>query len=122
MFKIKLNNNVSECESTELMTSGSVKSGEILFTFSPEWNNLRKTAVFETDQGYVGEVEILNENEPVVIPSEAFKKPYVNLYVGVFGENDVEEDPPYFIEYRRNKIRICSTFTCLGQIELGARK
>ena len=68
---------------SQVLTSGMV-GRRVRFLFSPEWENLRKTAVFTA-----GEVtrDVTEVREEAVIPARVLEKPLEQLYVGIYGTN-----------------------------------
>lgn len=70
------------------MTSGSVNVYEARFEFSPDWEGLTRTAVFEA--GPERRSVLLDESGQCVIPWEVLMVPGVQLTAGVYGERDGE--------------------------------
>lgn len=66
----------------ETLTSGASGIYEALFTFSPEWDGLIKTAVFKAGAKIVS-VQ-LNENL-CTVPRDVLEQAEQRLYIGVFG-------------------------------------
>ena len=68
---------------SQVLTSGMV-GRKVRFLFSPEWEGLRKTAVFTA-----GEVtrDVPDIREEEVIPARVLEKPLEQLYVGIYGTN-----------------------------------
>lgn len=66
------------------LTSGMVGK-QVKFCFSPEWDGLRKTAVFTA-----GEVtrDVPDVWDEAVIPARVLEKPLEQLYVGIYGTNE----------------------------------
>lgn len=67
----------------ETLTSGSVNAAAVRFTFSPEWEGLVKTAVFQA--GEVSRIVSLEEDGLCRIPREVLEAPEVFLRAGVLG-------------------------------------
>lgn len=69
-----------------LKVDGSLTSGmvgvPISFEFTPEWKELKKTAVF-----YAGTVkrDRINIERSTTVPAEVLQKSMENLYVGIYG-------------------------------------
>lgn len=89
MFTIYVKKNRLAVEKREVLTSGSVDVYAARFTFSPEWEGLKRTAVFKTVEEPIA--VMLDGNGECAIPWEVLKKPMVHLYAGVYGtkEGDV---------------------------------
>jgi len=66
---------------SEVLTSGMVGK-EILLVFDQSWNSLTKTLVFRA--GDITRV-VLNPGTTAAIPTDVLKRPFCNLYVGVYG-------------------------------------
>lgn len=66
------------------LTSGMV-GRPVKLVFSPEWDALRKTAVFRA-----GDVtrDVLEVSEETVIPAKVLEVPHHRLYVGIYGTNE----------------------------------
>lgn len=67
----------------EPVTSGSSNAYQVRFEFSPEWEGLEKTAVFQA--GCAEEAVVLTGGS-CAIPQEALKKPGYFLMAGVCGK------------------------------------
>lgn len=67
----------------QTLTSGMVGK-RVKFLFSPEWDSLRKTAVFTA-----GDVtrDVPDVSGEAVIPARVLEKPLKQLYVGIYGTN-----------------------------------
>ncbi len=68
----------------QTLTAGMVGK-QVKFRFSPEWDGLRKTAVFTA-----GEVtrDVVDVSDGTVIPARVLEKPLEQLYVGIYGTNE----------------------------------
>ncbi len=66
------------------LTSGMV-GRPVKLIFSPEWEELRKTAVFRA-----GDVirDVLDVKEETLIPARVLETPFHRLYVGIYGTNE----------------------------------
>lgn len=69
------------------LTSGMV-GRQVKLVFSPDWEDLRKTAVFRA-----GDVtrDVLEVSGETVIPSKVLEVPHHRLYVGIYGTDDTGE-------------------------------
>lgn len=83
MFKLYARKNELALKQKEPLTSGSVKVNEAEFTFSADWDGLKKTAVFRA--GDESRQVLLDETGRCVVPWEVLKKPGQQLYAGVYG-------------------------------------
>ena len=68
----------------EPLTSGMV-GRKVRISFSPEWEELRKIAVFRA-----GDVirDVLDPAEEILIPAQVLEKPLNRLYLGIYGINE----------------------------------
>ena len=82
MIELICDKNRAFFRETEKLTSGSI-GVTINFVFSPEWDDLLKTAVFEA-----GDVknDVILTSKSCEIPPEVLAIPGKQLLVGVFGE------------------------------------
>lgn len=85
MIKVFVRKTVAEAEVDTPTTSGSVGT-KATFQFSEEWDALRKTAIFETDN-YKEPAEIPESGE-VEVPERVLVYPWVRLRIGVRGESE----------------------------------
>lgn len=85
MILLSANKNFLLCTSRELLTSGSVNVNEVQFQFSPDWDGLNRTAVFQVGDDATS--IILDSDNKCFIPWEALQTPKRTLYVGVYGTN-----------------------------------
>lgn len=67
----------------ETLTSGMVNAVEVQFTFSPDWENLRKTVVFTA--GEVSLSLLLGEDGCCTLPWECLQQAGEHLQIGVYG-------------------------------------
>lgn len=95
MFKFRVNKNQIRLDGqAEKMTSGSQNVYVCEFSFSEEWDDLEKVAVFALDVGPDGPLpnevwnQLLPEDNRCMIPWELNVTHYRNVYVGVFGTMD----------------------------------
>lgn len=83
MILLSASKNFLSCIAKELLTSGSVNVNEVQFQFSPDWDGLNRTAVFQV--GGDATSIILDSDNKCFIPWEALQTPRRTLYVGVYG-------------------------------------
>lgn len=83
MILLSASKNFLSCTSRELLTSGSVNVNEVQFQFSPDWDGLNRTAVFQVGDDATS--IILDSDNKCFIPWEALQTPRRTLYVGVYG-------------------------------------
>lgn len=94
MFALQVNKNQIRVVKTEPMTSGSQNVYTVYFSFSDEWANLERVAVFATDVGPDGPIEqtvynqILDDDNRCFIPWEVNALHNKHVFVGVFGTMD----------------------------------
>ena len=70
----------------ELLVEGAVNVSIVQFVFSPDWDGLTKTAVFQAgDDKYS---VLLDESNETPIPWEVLQNPRRTLYAGVYGTDD----------------------------------
>ena len=86
MFTICAKKNRLEVKEREVLTSGSVDVCTARFKFSPEWEGLKRTAVFKTVEEPVAVA--LDDTGECAIPWEVLKEPMVHLYAGVYGTKE----------------------------------
>ena len=82
MIKLVCDKNRAFFRETEKLTSGSV-GVTINFVFSPEWDGLLKTAVFDAGEA---KIDVVLTSESCEVPPEVLACPGKQLSVGVFGE------------------------------------
>lgn len=92
VIKIKVDNEVAKimADTTDDITSGDIRTVDVVFDFSKEWDGYKKTAVFYTG-AYEKEkaVRILMNGNMVhgeELPASLFEK-YSYLSIGVFGDD-----------------------------------
>lgn len=83
MFVIKVDKNIAKICRKEPMTSGSSKAYLVQFYFSPEWDDLKKVAVFHVE-GLTVDV-LLDRTNRCFIPWEVLTTPKVCIDIGVYG-------------------------------------
>lgn len=83
MFILYANKNMLTLRKREPMTSGSVNAYEVRFEFSPDWEGLTRTAVFQA--GSESRSILLDESGACVVPWEVLAVPNVALRAGVYG-------------------------------------
>ena len=82
MIELVCDKNRAFFRETEKLTSGSI-GVTINFVFSPEWDGLLKTAVFDAGET---KIDVVLTSESCEIPPEVLACPGKQLSVGVFGE------------------------------------
>ena len=82
MIELVCDKNRAFFRETEKLTSGSI-GVTINFVFSPEWDGLLKTAVFDAGEA---KIDVVLTSESCEIPPEVLACPGKQLSVGVFGE------------------------------------
>lgn len=88
MFRVEVNGNQAGLVQREPITSGSVQAYLMEFSFSEEWSELDRVAVFKTT-GDVIEVG-LDETNQCFIPWELMTDPDVKIQFGVYGSRGAE--------------------------------
>lgn len=83
MFVLTAEKNVLTVQRDEPLTSGSVNVYRARFSFSADWDDLCKTAVFQA--GEESWSVLLDETDECIIPWEALKRPGLDLLCGVYG-------------------------------------
>lgn len=84
MFRATVTKNDMILEGDELITSGSVKTNFVIFTFDAVWDGIVKTAVFRTKKVQIP-VIIDEVTLKVAIPWEAMAFPKETIELGVYG-------------------------------------
>lgn len=82
MIELVCDKNRAFFRETEKLTSGSIGL-TINFVFSPEWDGLLKTAVFDAGEA---KIDVVLTSESCEVPPEVLACPGKQLFVGVFGE------------------------------------
>ncbi len=82
MIELVCDKNRAFFRETEKLTSGSI-GVTINFVFSPEWDGLLKTAVFDAGEA---KIDVVLTSESCEVPPEVLACPGKQLSVGVFGE------------------------------------
>lgn len=72
---------------TQLLTSGMV-GVQVKFVFSNEWNDLRKTAVFQVGDKSIDVLDSQWDDNICTIPSECLATAGKTITVGIYGYND----------------------------------
>lgn len=89
MISVSVDKNELTVENLELITSGSVNTNTIKFTFSADWDGLKKVAVFQTKKVSIP-VDILEDT--ILIPWEAMYFPNEEIRLGVCGTRLDDEE------------------------------
>ena len=82
MIELVCDKNRAFFRETEKLTSGSI-GVTINFVFSPEWDGLLKTVVFDAGEA---KIDVVLTSESCEVPPEVLACPGKQLSVGVFGE------------------------------------
>lgn len=90
MLTIKFNDVDGKITATDTLTSGMV-GRKIKLEFSPDWDNLRKTIVFQA--GTVTR-DVLDPGEVVEIPAKVLERPGHRLFIGAYGVAEDETVTP----------------------------
>ena len=93
--------------STQLLTSGMV-GAQVKFVFSNEWDNLRKTAVFQVGDKSIDVLDSQWDDNICTIPNECLATSGKTITVGVYGCNDVGD------------LVIPTVYTKVGRVRIGA--
>lgn len=83
MFVMNVDKNIATISRTEPMTSGSSKVYLVEFHFSPEWDDLRRVAVFRSGETVVD--VILPESNICFMPWEVMVEHGSSVDFGVYG-------------------------------------
>ena len=86
MFVLHADKNTLTVRQRELVTSGSVNVYHARFEFSPDWDGLKRTAVFKA--GTVSRSVPLGDSGECTVPWEVLERPQVRLLAGVYGSAD----------------------------------
>lgn len=89
MFRVQVDKTQLTVIDTEPTTSGSSQVYEIEFSFSPDWDGFRRTAVFMVEddhQQLVNTIDVLlDKSDRCKIPHEMFQTYGYTVTVGVYG-------------------------------------
>lgn len=88
MFLLSANGVSLKLERREILTSGAQNIYLCQFDFGPRWEGLDKTAVFQAQNVKISLV--LDGENRCQIPYEVLQKPFVKLFVGVYGTKNGE--------------------------------
>lgn len=90
-IRVIVNNVISTATDLKVLTAGMVRGRAVKFEFSPDWNNLNKTAVFTNgiDTRIIPEYKW--EDGIIYIPPEVLATPYRFVKCGIYGMNDSNE-------------------------------
>ena len=85
-----------EMTETEMLTAG-MAGKQVRFTFSEDWDGLRKVAIYQAGSITASTVDV---QEVDVIPALVLAEPLQRLYVGVYGirEDGTLVKPTVFVE------------------------
>ena len=86
MFILYANKTQLALRQNEPLTSGSVNIYQVRFEFSPDWDGLKRTAVFKA--GTVSRSVPLGGSGECTVPWEVLERPQVRLLAGVYGSAD----------------------------------
>lgn len=90
MFTISIEKATTTCPDKITLTSGMVKAVQVSFSFSEEWENFDKVAVFSNGETSV-DVSLDDENK-CHIPHEVLAEAGKDVSVGVYGSTGEGED------------------------------
>lgn len=114
MFRATVTKNDMILEGEELITSGSVKTNFVIFTFDAVWDGIVKTAVFRTKKVQIP-VIIDEVTLKVAIPWEAMAFPKETIELGVYGVRPDDEETESIDE----EIVIPTIWKTLGKVVEG---
>lgn len=83
MFQLYADKNRLLVQQREPLTSGSVNAYPVQFQFSPDWEGLNRTVVFQA--GGASRSVLLDGTGTCGVPWEVLEKPDVHLRAGVYG-------------------------------------
>ena len=96
MFLLSVDRVSVKVEQKAILTSGAQNIYLCQFVFSPEWEGLDKTAIFQAQDVKVSVV--LDPEGKCQIPYEVLQKPFVKLFAGVYGTKNGELIMPTVIQ------------------------
>lgn len=85
MFEFYASNQKAVISNREPLVSGSVNVYEVKFSFSEEWEDLNKYAVFQAVGSEPIRVPVYEDGEVIQVPWECLTKPSVRLLLGAYG-------------------------------------
>lgn len=88
MFRVEVNGNQARLVQREPITSGSVQAYLMEFSFSEEWSELDRVAVFKTGDN-IYDIP-LDETNQCFIPWEVMTEPNVQIQFGIYGARGTE--------------------------------
>jgi hypothetical protein len=89
MVTISIGKADTKCPEHVTLTSGMVNAVQVLFTFSDEWENFNKIAVFSNGDKTI---DVTLEEDKCYIPHEVLEVPGNEVTVGVYGSKGEGED------------------------------
>ena len=92
MFILYASKNQLAVRKKEPVTSGSVEAYTVRLDFSPDWEGLTRTVVFQA--GQESRTVLLDEANTCTMPWEVLVKPGILLQTGVWGARGAEEVLP----------------------------
>lgn len=114
MFRVTVTKNDMVIKGDDLLTSGSVKTNYVSFTFDKVWDGVLKTAVFRTKKLQIP-VIIDDEKLMVSIPWEVLAFPKETVELGIYGTRSDNEET----SNRDEEIIIPTIWGTLGKIVEG---
>lgn len=87
MFQVNISKNRATTIASELLTYGQV-GAQVYFTFSDDWTDLKKTAIFKRCGKTCDVLESQWDNNVVTIPPEMTQLIGATVRVGIYGRND----------------------------------
>ncbi|MDD3400415.1 MAG: hypothetical protein PHT58_02110 [Eubacteriales bacterium] len=92
----------------EMLTSGMANAVSVHFTFSSDWDNLSKTAVFSNGAETIAVMEnAWNGTDSCIVPHEVLEKPYRTIVVGLVGTSG-------------SSVILPTVWCSIGRVRLGA--
>ena len=91
IFNVTVDNVLASVSDLQVLTAGMVNGRAVQFSFSSEWNNLNKTAVFTNGIDTKIVPEYKWENGVAYIPPEVLAVPHHFVRCGVYGINENNE-------------------------------
>lgn len=107
MITIRADRANARTVNTQLLTSGMV-GVQVKFVFSNEWDNLRKTAVFQVGDKSIDVLDSQWDDNICTIPSECLATSGKTITVGLYGYNDAGD------------LVIPTVYAKIGSVRVGA--
>lgn len=107
MITIRADRANARTVNTQLLTSGMV-GVQVKFVFSNEWDNLRKTAVFQVGDKSIDVLDSQWDDNICTIPSECLATSGKTITIGLYGYNDAGD------------LVIPTVYAKIGSVRVGA--